>query len=78
MYMNQGREYAYIFVIDNKHIKNIFKIGQTSDIIKRLDNYNVGRIDEIDLKYLAVVYDSKNVEKCMKHNLKKYQYIKNK
>lgn len=76
--MKKGNEFAYFFAIDENYAKDVFKIGHTSDIIKRLNNYNVGRINEIDLKYLAIVYDSKEVEKCMKKKLEKYQYIKNK
>ena len=30
----------------------------------------------MDLKYLAIVDDSKSVEKCLKINLEKYRYIK--
>lgn len=74
---NQGKEFIYIFVIDPRY-KNIFKIGRTIDIIKRLNTYNVGRINEISLKFLAVVHDSKLVEKCMKSLLQKYQFIENK
>ena len=34
------------------------------------------RIKDVDLKYLAIVDDSKSVEKCLKINLEKYRYIK--
>ena len=41
-------------------------------------NYNVGRIREIDLKYLALVKNSLLIESCMRFKLKKNQIIKNK
>lgn len=63
------------FAVDDKKID--WKIGRTAYIIKRLRNYNVGRIKEIDLKYFAIVKNSLLIEKCVKHKLKKNQIIKN-
>lgn len=71
LYSNIGT--IYFFAVD----KTKFKIGKTTAIIKRLRNYNVGRIKEIDLKYLALVKNENLIEKCMKTNLKPYQVIKN-
>jgi hypothetical protein len=71
-----GFESIYFFVIDERN-PDIFKIGRTSFIVNRLRNYNVGRINEVDLKYYALVKNSVLIEKCMKHNLIKNQYIKN-
>jgi phage anti-repressor protein len=45
-------ETIYFFAVD-KNYNDIFKIGRTKDIINRLRVYNVGRINEIDLKYLV-------------------------
>ena len=64
-------ETIYFFAVDDRH-NNIIKIGRTSNIIKRLQNYNIGRIKEIDLKYLALVKNSKLIENCMKLMLEKY------
>ena len=71
-----GFEGIYFFVVDKTN-PDIFKIGRTSFIVNRLRNYNVGRINEVDLKYYALVKNSVLIEKCMKHNLIKNQYIKN-
>ena len=68
-------ETIYFFAVDERK-QNIFKIGRTIDIIKRLRNYNVGRIKEVDLKYLALVKNAVLIENCMKLNLKKYKYMK--
>lgn len=50
LHIEEGKEYAYFFTVDEKYTKNFFKIGRTNDIITRLSNYNVGRINEVDLK----------------------------
>jgi hypothetical protein len=72
----QGLECIYFFALDERK-QEIFKIGRTIDVLKRLRNYNVGRIKEVELKYLAVVSDAKLIEKCMKENLQQYQYLEN-
>jgi len=64
-------ETIYFFAVDDRY-NDVFKIGRTNNIIKRLQTYNTGRIKEIDLKYLALVKNSKIIESCMKLNLKKY------
>ena len=68
-------ETIYFFAVDEKKI--FFKIGHTGDIIQRLRNYNIGRIKEIDLKYLALVKNKTLIENCMKLKLNKDQVIKN-
>jgi len=70
-------ESIYFFAIDERH-PDTFKIGRTKDIVKRLNNYNVGRIKEVDLKYFAIVTNSFLIENCMKLKLKKNQIIENK
>jgi hypothetical protein len=60
----------YFFALDINH-DNIIKIGRTNNILQRLRNYNVGRIKEIDLKYLAIVKNYVLVEKCIKLKIKK-------
>jgi hypothetical protein len=71
-----GYESIYFFAVDNRKIN--WKIGRTSNILQRLRNYNVGRIKEVDLKYLAIVKNSLLIEKCVKLKLKKNQVIENK
>jgi len=70
-------ETIYFFAVDDRK-NNIFKIGQTKDIISRLNNYNVGRIKEIELKYLALVKNKKIIEHCMKLKMSENQVKKNK
>jgi hypothetical protein len=69
------KEVIYFFAADETNMN--FKVGRTSDIIQRLRNYNVGRINEVDLKYLAIVKNSKMIEKCIKLKLKKNAVIPN-
>ena len=70
-------ETIYFFAVDKNH-NDIFKIGRTKDIINRWRVYNVGKINEIDLKYLVLVKNSKLIERCIKDKLFKYEVIKNK
>lgn len=70
-------ETIYFFAVDERY-SDIFKIGRTTNILDRLNNYNVGRIKEVDLKYLALVKNNLLIENCMKLKLKKNQVIKGK
>lgn len=69
-------ESIYFFAVDERQEE--FKTGRTNDIIARLNNYNVGRLHEVDLKYFALVKNSVLIEKCLKLKLKKQQVLKNK
>ena len=71
-----GFESIYFFAIDNR--KHIFKIGHTMNILQRLRNYNIGRINEVDLKYFAIVKNRLLIEKCVKLVLKNNQILPNK
>ena len=64
----------YFFAVDEQH--NIFKMGTTMDIINRLRVYNTGRIQDIDLKYLAIVKNGKLIENCIKKLIKNNQIKK--
>lgn len=66
-------EVIYFFVIDERY-PNIIKYGRTSNMINRLNTYNVGRIKDIDLKYLVIVKNSKLIEQCIKLNTQKHKY----
>jgi len=71
-----GYDSIYFFAVDEKKMN--WKVGRTSDIVQQLRNYNIGRIKEVDLKYLAIVKNPLLLEKCVKLKLKKNQVIKNK
>lgn len=72
-----GFESIYFFAVDERK-PDIFKVGRTADVVRRLRNYNVGRIKEVDLKYFALVKNSVIIEKCIKHNLNKKQVFEGK
>lgn len=59
-----GTQTIYFFAADERQ-PNILKPGRASKIVDRLRNYNVGRIKEIDLKYLALVKNPILIERCM-------------
>lgn len=65
----------YFFCVDERY-PNIMKDGSTSNIINRLRVYNTGRINDIELKYFAIVKNRKVIEKCVKKKLKFVQ-VKN-
>jgi 23S rRNA maturation mini-RNase III len=67
----------YFFAADERK-KDILKVGKSSKIVERLRNYNVGRIKEVELKYLALVKNPLLIEKCIKLLLKKKQVVSGK
>jgi len=67
-----GIDTIYFFAADERK-PNILKAGKSSKIVERLRNYNVGRIKEVELKYLALVKNPLLIEKCIKLLLKKNQ-----
>jgi len=71
-----GFECVYFFVSSNKYI-NKLKLGITENIVQRLRNYNVGRINEVDLKYLAIVKNARLIESCLKNKLNDNEVIHN-
>ena len=70
-----GFESIYFFAVDNRKMN--WKIERTKDIVNRLQNYNVGRIKEVDLKYFAIVKNQLLIQKCIKLKLKNNQVIPN-
>ncbi len=48
------------------------------NILQRLRNYNVGRINEVDLNFLCVVKNNVLIECCIKNNLLNNVVIKKK
>ena len=72
-----GFETIYFFSVDERR-NDIFKIGRSRDILNRLRNYNVGKIKETDLKYLALVKNSILIENCIKNKLFDKKIFENK
>jgi hypothetical protein len=72
--LTKTNKYIYILAVNKK--TNIFKIGRTGDIRKRLQSYATGKEKHPDIQYIQIVEDDKRVEKCIKLFMKKYQYRK--
>jgi hypothetical protein len=72
-------DFIYFFAVDKSN-KDIVKLGTTSNLIARINTYNTGRLDDIDLKYASVVYNGKLIEDCIKKSeiIKKSQHRPNK
>jgi phage anti-repressor protein len=66
----------YILLI-NKN-KDILKIGHTSNIRNRLKTYATGKDTHPDIKFIMLVEDPKQVEKCAKIFLEKFSFKKGK
>lgn len=67
----------YFFAADERK-QDILKVGKSTKILERLRNYNVGRIKEVELKYVALVKNPLLIEKCIKLLLKKKQVVSGK
>jgi len=65
---------GYIYII--KAANNMYKIGRTKDLAKRLKTYNTGLADDIDVLYYYKTKDIAVVENCVKAMLKEKQYRK--
>lgn len=71
-----GYESIYFIAIDERNTK-MLKLGRTKDIVRRLRNYNVGRIKEVDLKYFALVRNPLLIENCIKSKLDNKKVFEN-
>ena len=72
----KSNKFIYILLV-NKN-KEIFKIGRTKDIRKRLQSYATGKDKHPDIKFIMIVDDSKKIENCAKIFLKAKQFKANK
>ena len=70
---NKDTGLIYILKVDDE----VKKLGNSGDIKKRMKQYNVGRIDELPIVFVYKTDKMKEIEKCLKLNLKQYQYKKN-
>jgi len=70
--------HVYILQAQNTTQKDMFKIGNSDDMKKRLRTYNTGNANDITPLFVMKVDDIDGVEKCIKENAKQFQYRKNK
>jgi len=72
---NDHEGYIYIIrSIDGKH--GLYKIGRTKDLSNRLNTYNTGVADEVEVLYKYRTDKLKATEGCIKSWLKDFQYRK--
>jgi hypothetical protein len=69
--LTSNKKYIYILGINKK--KNIFKVGRTKNIRKRLYTYATGLEKHPDIMYILIVDNPKDVENCVKIFTDKYK-----
>jgi phage anti-repressor protein len=77
-FINPKKGIIYVFkAMDNKNDDiTLYKIGRTFNLKKRLQNYNAGLSDNLEL---VLIYEADNIiqlEKCIKISMKEAQYRK--
>jgi len=66
-----------IYVIEAMNsLTTLYKLGKSGDILKRLNTYNSGNANDIEILFELYVDDKDAVETCVKNALKKFQYRK--
>lgn len=64
--------------MNKKDGENLYKLGKTGDLEKRLKTYNTGNANNVKILFKIYVNDINSVETCAKKALEKYEYIANK
>lgn len=72
--INTKKGVIYVFMASDNTIDELFKIGYTYNINKRVKTYNTGLADNIELLFVYEVDDIKSVNKCVKSILDKHKY----
>ena len=70
--------HIYILKAMNTSQKDMYKLGNSDDMKKRLRVYNTGNANNIEPLFVMKVDDIKMVEGCIKNLAREYQYKKNK
>lgn len=70
----KGKNVIYVLKVNRNH--EIYKVGKTTDIVKRIATYNVGKIDQYEIVYVIETNNIKKVEKCVKKQMKSNAYLK--
>jgi len=71
---NNNTGLIYILKVEDES----YKIGNSTQLKKRMKQYNVGRIEELPIVYVFKCKNIDEVEKCIKNNLSSYRFKKNK
>lgn len=62
--LTKTNKFMYILAVNKQ--TNIFKLGRTGDIRKRLQSYSTGKETHPDIKFILIVENDKRVEQCSK------------
>jgi len=75
MIINNAKKYpnGCVYIILANKNKNIFKFGKSNDINVRLRVYAT----HPDIKFIILVDNKDDIETCVKHLIKKYEFKKN-
>ena len=74
-FLEQTDANGYIYIVSaSNEVAELFKIGRAKDIKTRLQSYQTGHAHTVDLLYVLSVHNMKNAEKCIKDQLKEFQY----
>jgi phage anti-repressor protein len=71
---NIKKGFIYVFNVSKNKEDELYKVGRTNNLYKRMNTYNTGVADNIELLFVYEVEDIKSVETCIKIFLKKYKY----
>lgn len=71
---NNKEGLLYILKVDDE----TDKIGSTYELKKRMESYNVGRINQLPIVYVYKCKNIEQVENCVKKNLEEYRFKKHK
>ena len=74
--INPQKGVIYVFKTPDTPENNLYKIGRTIDLKKRLQSHSSGLSEDIDVLFIQEVNDVNKIEKCAKEAMKKFQYRK--
>jgi phage anti-repressor protein len=69
--IENNKDNALIYILKSENAT--YKIGNSTDIKKRMIQYNVGHLYELPVVFVCKTNRAIEIEKCLKQNLKRYQ-----
>ena len=74
--INPEKGIIYVFRTPDTPENNLYKIGRTVNLKKRLQSHSSGLSEDINILFIQEVDDIVKIEKCAKEAMKKYQFRK--
>jgi len=69
--IENNKDNALIYILKSENAT--YKIGNTTDIKKRMTQYNIGHLYELPIVFVFKTNRATEIEKCLKQNLERYQ-----